>query len=1421
MGLFVHTLDVKKENFCLSEGLIEIRIKKTISVLLILQIILGLLGIYEVGYAKEPDTVIIEHNFENYQEGADFKDSNWDIKTYANDKITVETDEASGSKALKIEKGNTTDSMYAELKLPSIVEHGKIIIEFNARISSATKYFQSMGSIRNSEWSNILSPKIKQGGIFDGDSKWLFDYKSKAGYDYLTYKYTIDTDNSSINFEVYKDTVCIYSGQKDYNLSENNISYLNFSISTDNLFGVNAWDCIYEEGTKITSSQNPNGVMYIDNIKIMGEKPELLSANPVNGEYNVDLSKSIVLTFDEEMKADKSDIIILCNDEEVNSEDYTIISLDKSLVIDFLQKNSHGEKYSIVLLPSLKSANSVKWGQKFELNFYCENVISKCDFSEGVIPQAFDMQLTGDTIVSVDKDIKTNDNALKITKPKIEGSSRINYNFDIQNSGKIRAEFDFRFENNSAYFSDIGNFMSSMSARPAQICQKTDSLWKDMNTWLFIMEEPYEYFHVMQEFNFDTREYRYELTQNGKLLSDFYDINTDERFFNISSLIFSAANYDGVNGPDSGDGILWIDNIKIYKTGGKIIDTNAKGKLQAEQNSVYFDYDLRLSDENIDDYVEAYRNGNLLDKNFYNVTYTDISDKTDGYDAGYGRIKISFEKSKEYFNSEYKINIANGLKTIYNTFCAGETFEFSTSDYIGIDEVKLYDEFGRQLSHISDGAGKNVKVSFSVNDVQNKGYFAAAAIKDGEGKIVCMTSAVNESPCEETLTIPQNAGHDWYMELFIFNSLDEMTPYRKKQTLFKDKIIYVDENRENGNGTLEYPCNSIEKALSELSANTDKTIYTGAVVVLLNDNYTVTDTIKINNDLLEGFDLPVKITSIEENTQIGNIVELTRFYTAEESGEADRLKQQAAENVIYYELSEYGIDNIPALVPYGQNYSMPVSPVGVYYNENPMTLSRYPNSGYLSIKNVYDNGNFSSADENDPNNRGGRFLYSGADTDSWEKDDIWMFCYPRYDWQHLFIKLSSISDNEITTYHPSDGGFIYDQGFYFVNVFEELDSPGEYYIDREKNRLYIYPEGNIENSNVGICIYDKPILEVEGVKNITFEKISFSGTRNGIADVINCSNVDFNKCSMSLGGKYALNLNNVIDCDFANGEIAYMGGKGITVKSGSKKTMKAANNKIVNNKIHDFGMLETTYNPAVSLEGIGDYVAYNEIYNCDHMAISAYGNNNIYEYNDIHDVLRYSSDAGAVYTGRSWISGGNIFRYNYFHDLGKSLKELGNNAIYLDDLMYNAIIYGNVFENLETGVFVHGGRCNDIYSNIFINCENSVDIIHIYSTSSLATIKANAYVALMNKAFKDCFSELVDVIEDEPTEPKYNSVYNNAIISSGMVSLDETALPSAEVYSNEILAQELFEDGKYTDLSVIQRFIPNFIYIDFDNIGIR
>ena len=70
--------------------------------------------------------------------------------------------------------------------------------------------------------------------------------------------------------------------------------------------------------------------------------------------------------------------------------------------------------------------------------------------------------------------------------------------------------------------------------------------------------------------------------------------------------------------------------------------------------------------------------------------------------------------------------------------------------------------------------------------------------------------------------------------------------------------------------------------------------------------------------------------------------------------------------------------------------------------------------------------------------------------------------------------------------------------FYVENIFEELDAPGEWFLDEEKHLLYYYPpEGlDLENASIEVPVV-KDIIQIKGsadkpVRNITLRNINFS-----------------------------------------------------------------------------------------------------------------------------------------------------------------------------------------------------------------------------------------------------------------------------------------------------------------------------------------
>lgn len=132
---------------------------------------------------------------------------------------------------------------------------------------------------------------------------------------------------------------------------------------------------------------------------------------------------------------------------------------------------------------------------------------------------------------------------------------------------------------------------------------------------------------------------------------------------------------------------------------------------------------------------------------------------------------------------------------------------------------------------------------------------------------------------------------------------------------------------------------------------------------------------------------------------------------------------------------------------------------------------------------------------------------------------------------------------------------------------------------------------------------------------------------------------------------------------------------------------------------------------------MGNVCAHNEIYNAPQQAVWFGGNNNIIEYNNIHDVALLSSDSSAVYTGRRWDEVGNIIRYNAIYNIGSD--GFTPHGIYFDDGATGQTVYGNLIMNCNGYAFlIGGGRNHSIFNNIIINCDRAF----IYDERSRAAV---------------------------------------------------------------------------------------------------
>ena len=86
----------------------------------------------------------------------------------------------------------------------------------------------------------------------------------------------------------------------------------------------------------------------------------------------------------------------------------------------------------------------------------------------------------------------------------------------------------------------------------------------------------------------------------------------------------------------------------------------------------------------------------------------------------------------------------------------------------------------------------------------------------------------------------------------------------------------------------------------------------------------------------------------------------------------------------------------------------------------------------------------------------------------------------------------------ITTAEPYDygnRGMSTQQGiiYYAFNLLEEIDQPGEWYLDRNKGVLYIYPPSDPSKATVEIGMLSEPMISAKGVSDVRFEGLAFDG----------------------------------------------------------------------------------------------------------------------------------------------------------------------------------------------------------------------------------------------------------------------------------------------------------------------------------------
>ncbi len=489
-----------------------------------------------------------------------------------------------------------------------------------------------------------------------------------------------------------------------------------------------------------------------------------------------------------------------------------------------------------------------------------------------------------------------------------------------------------------------------------------------------------------------------------------------------------------------------------------------------------------------------------------------------------------------------------------------------------------------------------------------------------------------------------------------------------------------------------------------------------------------------------------------------------------------RLAPAARRHVLRVNLPAHGVSDYGTIEQRG-------SPgLEVFFRGRRMTLARYPNSGWLRIASVPQTGpkryydgvaREVRFDDGIPAGRNyGRIRIDDPRAARWtHADDVYAHGYWTFDWSDSYQRIQTIdaTGRELTFAEPQHSyGYTRNQRFYFVNILEELDAPGEWYLDRAHGELYFYPPAPLRPGDVTVSVLDQPFVRIDGAHDVQFAGFDFSADRAGGVTITNSQRCVVAGCTFHNLGGLAADIsggteNEIRSCDFYDLALG-----AIRVSGGDRATLTASHHRIVNNHIHDFEQWVRTGQQAIMIDGVGQYVAHNLIHDAPFEAMALRGNDHVLEYNEVYGIARETGDAGAIHTGRDYTWRGNVIRYNYWHDLkGPGLH--GVTAVYLDDFSSGFTITGNLFYRAGRAVQIGGGRDNVVSDNLFIECDPAVHV-DARGLGWAANYFDGRYPWLFDRfrevhgdqpPYTTRYPALRTLLADQPAYPKGNRVTNN------------------------------------------------------------
>ncbi len=431
----------------------------------------------------------------------------------------------------------------------------------------------------------------------------------------------------------------------------------------------------------------------------------------------------------------------------------------------------------------------------------------------------------------------------------------------------------------------------------------------------------------------------------------------------------------------------------------------------------------------------------------------------------------------------------------------------------------------------------------------------------------------------------------------------------------------------------------------------------------------------------------------------------------------NRLRESARGHVVELDLSNFGISSFGELKSRGFGRATVPAHSEFFYDGRPMTLARWPNEGQSEQIAGF------PEDKAQPDEHGGKigkledgFFYSGDRAKDWkDTSDLWVHGYWSWDWANSYEHVASIDlEKRLLKTDAPYGlyGFRKGQRIHFLNLLEELDQPGEWFLDRKSGMLYFWPPDHGKSGASApeslLSLSADPLLRLKGASFVTIQQLVLEATRANAVEINDGEGNVIAGCTIRNIGNYGVRISGgrrhgVMSCDIWD-----TGDGGVSLDGGNRSDLTPAEHFVENCHFQRQGRWSKCYVPAILIGGVGSRASHNLIHDHPHCAILFTGNDHLLEYNEIHHIALETGDVGAIYTGRDYTFRGNRIRCNYIHHTGG--VGMGSMGVYMDDCVSGTEIFGNIFYKVQRAAFLGGGRDHQVVNNVFVDCNYAVEL---------------------------------------------------------------------------------------------------------------